>query len=425
MLLRILLLLLLPACALAQDCDCCKIRTLGQQKYDAGDYAGAKSIWETAKKMGDAAKCTDLKDLIAKAKKKIKPDPPQKNPNKAAEEQAKKQADEDTKKKADAEAAAKHKAAEEQAKKQADDLAWKYAQGTLLGCQRYLADYPQGLYVTEARQCEKDYADSDGDGILNKEDACPDEKGASVDKGCPPPPKPPAAVDQPIPSPATHGKKSGLTMIPVAGGTYTMGSPSNELNRKNDECQHSVTVGNFTIGQYEVTQADWQEVMGTNPPDFKDCPECPVARVFWNDVQEFIKAANKKYGRNFRLPSEAEWEYAARGGKKSVGYLYSGSDDIKAVAWYGKNAKEKAHTVGGKKANELGLYDMTGNVWEWCSDEWSPYPGCAEPKSGDSTRSVLRGGSWYNNDDVCRVAYRNLVYVTNRYYSSGFRLAHD
>jgi formylglycine-generating enzyme required for sulfatase activity len=417
MLLRIFLLLLLPAGALAQDCDCCKIRTLGQQKYDAGDYAGAKSTWETAKKMGDNAKCPDLKDLIAKAKKKIKPDPPPNNPtqNKAAE------------------AAAKQKAADDWAKKQADELAWKYLQGTLLGCRRYLADYPQGLYVTEARQCEKDYSDSDGDGILNKEDACPNEKGASVDKGCPPPSKPvvvqpSATTDRPIPSPVAHGKKSGLTMIPIAGGTYTMGSPSNEPDRSNNECQHSVTVDNFAIGQYEVTQADWQEVMGTNPSKFKDCPECPVESVTWKNVKGFIKAANRKYGRNFRLPTEPEWEYAARGGKKSVGYRYSGSDDINEVAWYLDNAESKLHAVGGKRANELGLYDMTGNVWEWCSDEWGPYVGCTEPTvsySNSRESWVLRGGSWDDLVKFCRVAFRYGDVVTVKNIISGFRLAQD
>jgi sulfatase modifying factor 1 len=410
MLFRTLLFLLLPLSVISQDCDCCKIRTLGQQKYDAKDYAGAKSTWETAKKMGDAAKCPDLKDLIAKAKKKIKPDPPPNKPNKAAEAAAKKKADD--------EAAAKQKAADDWAKKQADELAWKYAQGNLLGCQRYLADYPQGLYVKEARQCEKDYSDSDGDGILNKEDACPNEKGASVDKGCPPPAKP-------ISSPVAHGKKSGLTMIPVTGGMYTMGSPSNEANRSNDECQHSVTVDNFAIGQYEVTQADWKEVMGTDTSGFKGCGECPVEQVSWYDVQEFIKAANQKYGRKYRLPTEAEWEYAARGGKKSQGYLYSGGQTLKEVAWSSSNSDKHTHEVGAKKANELGLYDMSGNVWEWCSDEWDPYPGCSEPKEGDSTRRVLRGGSLFDIDFNCRVAYRDRSDVTVRNNNNGFRLAQD
>jgi formylglycine-generating enzyme required for sulfatase activity len=396
MLFRIFLLLLLPVSALAQDCDCCKIRTLGQQKYDAQDYAGAKSTWETAKKMNDAAKCPDLKDLIANAKKKIKPNPP---PNKPTQNKA------------------------------ADELAWKYAQGTLLGCQRYLADYPQGIYVAEARQCEKDYSDSDEDGIINKNDACPNEKGLVADKGCPPPKPvvvtPPASSDAPIPSPVSHGKKSGLTMIPVAGGTYTMGSPATESNRSDDECQHSVTVDNFAMGQYEVTQADWQEVMGTDPSRFKGCGECPVEQVSWNDIQEFIKAANQKYGRNYRLPTEAEWEYAARGGKKSQGYLYSGGQTLNEVAWCSSNSDSHTHEVGTKKANELGLYDMSGNVWEWCSDEWAPYPGCSEPKEVERSVRVLRGGSWNYYDVYCRVAYRFRSNDSSRFNFLGFRLAQD
>jgi sulfatase modifying factor 1 len=328
MLLRILLLLLLPACALAQDCDCCKIRTLGQQKYDAGDYAGAKSTWETAKKMGDAAKCADLDALIAKAKKKIPPPKPKQS---------------------------------------------------------------------------------------NK------PKTSSTEK----PKQTSANPVTTIPSPVTHGKKSGLTMIPVAGGTYTMGSPSNEVNRGNDECQHSVTVDNFAMGQYEVTQADWQEVMGTNPSSVKNCMRCPVENVSWNDINDFIKAANQKYSRSFRLPSEAEWEYAARGGKKSEGYRYSGSDDINNVAWYASNAANKTHEVGTKKANELGLYDMSGNVWEWCSDAWGPYPGCTEPEEGDGTRRVFRGGSWDDFDYNCRVWYRGRDDVPLRSIINGFRLAQD
>jgi sulfatase modifying factor 1 len=318
MLLRTLFFFLLPLSALAQDCDCCKIRTLGQEKYDAGDYPGAKSTWETAKKMGDAAKCTDLDALIAKAKKKI-----------------------------------------------------------------------------------------------------------PVPKPKPSTKQTPADPVTTIPSPATHGKKSGLTMIPVEGGTYTMGSPATEPNRFDYECQHIVTVGNFSIGQYEVTQADWQEVMGTNPSSSKDSTECPVESVSWTNVQEFIKAANQKYGRNFRLPTEAEWEYAARGGKKSMGYRYSGSNDINEVAWYPDTAERKLHTIGCKKPNELGLYDMSGNVWEWCSDVWAPYEGCPEPKERDSTSRVVRGGSWFYYYYNSRVANRYKNFHSSIFNDLGFRLAQD
>jgi formylglycine-generating enzyme required for sulfatase activity len=403
MLLRLLLFLLLPACALAQPCDCCKIRDLGQQKYNAGDYRGAKSTWETAKKMTDAAKCTDLDALITKAKQKIpSPPPPKSKKNTPPKPKV-------------------------SATSEAEEQAWKYAQGTSLGCQRYLKDYPEGKYVKEARQCEKDYSDDDGDGIINKNDACPSEKGAATDSGCPPP-KPASSTannGKITPSPVTHGKKSGLTMVPVEGGAFTMGSPENEADRYLDECQHRVTVNPFSIGQYEVTQADWYEVMGTNPSSFKNCDDCPVENVSWNDAQEFIKAANRKYGRNFRLPTEAEWEYAARGGKKSQGWRYSGSSSLDEVAWYRYNADKKTHAVGLKKANELGLYDMSGNVWEWCSDQYGPYPGCAEPKEIDKNSRVLRGGSWDYNVRNCRVSNRGRITPVNRDNGVGFRLAQD
>jgi sulfatase modifying factor 1 len=188
---------------------------------------------------------------------------------------------------------------------------------------------------------------------------------------------------------------------------------------------HEVQVSNFAIGQYEVTQADWLEVMGSNPSNFKDCAECPVEQVSWNDIQNFITKANQKYGRRFRLPTEAEWEFAARGGKKRHQYEYAGSNTIGDVAWYDDNAGSKTHEVGTKAANELGLYDMSGNVWEWCQDNWGPYPGCSDPKETDAARRVLRGGSWYYNDDICRVANRYWVNASGRSSYIGFRLAQD
>jgi formylglycine-generating enzyme required for sulfatase activity len=220
-----------------------------------------------------------------------------------------------------------------------------------------------------------------------------------------------------------------------------MGSPSNEANRSNDECQHSVTVDHFAIGQYEVTQADWKEVMGTDPSRFKDCPDCPVESVSWNDVQEFIKTANQKYGHKYRLPTEAEWEYAARGGKKSQGYKYAGTNETSSlylyanfcdskctVSWADKNQTdgyENTAPVGRFRANELGIYDMSGNVWEWCSDEWAPYPGCSEPKEVERSVRVLRGGSWNYYDVYCRVAYRFRSNDSSRFNFLGFRLAQD
>ncbi len=166
-------------------------------------------------------------------------------------------------------------------------------------------------------------------------------------------------------------------MVRVEGGTFQMGSPNIEAGRFDNECQHTVTVASFSIGQYEVTQANWREIMGNNPSEFKDNDNCPVEQVSWNDVQDFLIKLNAKYpGNNYRLPAETEWEYAARGGNKSRGYQYAGSDDLGSVAWYLANSGAKTQPVGTRNPNELGLYDMSGNVWEWCQDTFKPYPEC-------------------------------------------------
>ena len=151
--------------------------------------------------------------------------------------------------------------------------------------------------------------------------------------------------------------------------------------------------------------------------------------VSWNDTQDFIQKLNQQTGKKFRLPTEAEWEFAAKGGNQSKGYTYSGSNDLEKVAWYGKNSEGKTHEVGGKQANELGLYDMSGNVWEWCQDGYdkSYYENSPEtnPKGVESSASrVLRGGSWgFNDASYCRVAFRNGNSPASRYGSYGLRLA--
>ena len=211
-------------------------------------------------------------------------------------------------------------------------------------------------------------------------------------------------------------------MVYVAGGTFLMGGSSGESDEKP---VHSVTLSSFNIGKFEVTHAQWKSVMGSNPSYFKECDQCPVEQVSWNDVQDFIRKLNAQTGRNYRLPTEAEWEYAAKGGKSSKGFTYSGSNDLNAVAWNTDNSGGKTHSVGGKQANELGVYDMTGNVWEYCSDFYGDYNNYSEtnPTGALSDRGrVLRGGGWYYAANYCRVAYRTGHNPSSTYNDSGFRL---
>jgi formylglycine-generating enzyme required for sulfatase activity len=194
----------------------------------------------------------------------------------------------------------------------------------------------------------------------------------------------------------------------------------------NEKPTHSVTLSNFSIGKYEVTQAQWVSVMGSNPSNFNTCSDCPVEQVSWNDIQTFLTKLNTKTGKSFRLPTEAEWEYAARGGKKSNGYKYSGSNDIDSVAWYNGNSGRKTHVIGTtKKSNELGIYDMTGNVLEWVSDWYDSYTSSIQTNPiGPNTGSfrVLRGGSWSNFAVHTRVSIRITSSPSSRYSTYGFRL---
>ena len=199
-------------------------------------------------------------------------------------------------------------------------------------------------------------------------------------------------------------------MVKVEGGTFTMGATSEQDNdaASDEKPAHQVTLGDYYIGRYEVTQKEWQAVMGKNPSKFKG-EDLPMEQVSWNDCQDFINKLNQLTGLKFRLPTEAEWEFAARGGKQSKGYKYSGSDNAKNIAWYEKNSGSKPHQVGTKEPNELGIYDMSGNVGEWCGDWYGRYSSSAQtnptgPSSGSAR--VLRGGSWINNARYCRVSIR-------------------
>ena len=256
---------------------------------------------------------------------------------------------------------------------------------------------------------------------------------------------------------ATHRKDKNKLhpaepeMILVKGGTFTMGCTEDKC----DEWElpaHQVTLNSFKMAKYPVTQGQWDAIMGTSTSQhngkvdpnriYDNYPRC---HVNWEEVQEFILRLNTITGKNYRLPTEAEWEYAARGGKKSKGYKYSGSNNIDEVAWYAGNSSNKPQPVGTKKPNELGIYDMCGNVWEWCSDwctfseiDWmypdrrreelvkdckytdSPQINPQGAKSGDS--HVVRGGCWQCGEHYCRVAHRDKGEHTFRRFLQGFRL---
>ena len=213
-------------------------------------------------------------------------------------------------------------------------------------------------------------------------------------------------------------------MIAVKGGTFQMGSDDwyyNELP------VHRVTLSDYYIGETEVTQELWSAVMGSNPSNFTGDMQHPVKRVSWDDCQTFISRLNELTGETFRLPTEAQWEYAARGGNKSKGYTYSGSNVIDDVAWYYSNSSSTTNPVKTKVPNELGIYDMTGNVWEWCSDWYDFYSSAAQTDpTGPAKGSyrVSRGGSWSINATFCRVAYRNAYTPTDSDNDLGLRLAH-
>ena len=291
----------------------------------------------------------------------------------------------------------------------------------------------------------------------------PDQKPKSEPKPKPksvpkqPEPKPNPVPKQPEPKPQQLPNQTftvdgvSFTMVAVPGGTFTMGATSEQGSDAygGEKPAHSVTLSSYYIGQTEVTQELWQAVMGENPSWFNGTGSSrhgsshsenyginvkrPVEFVSWDDCQVFIRKLNQMTGKQFRLPTEAEWEYAARGGRNQ-GYKYSGSNNIDDVAVYQDNSYNKGksssdygpHSVASKRANELGLYDMSGNVWEWCSDWYGSYSSSAQtnptgPSSGSSR--VSRGGGWGDDARRCRVATRSSYSPVSRHGSLGLRLA--
>ena len=214
--------------------------------------------------------------------------------------------------------------------------------------------------------------------------------------------------------------KLAADMVKVEGDNFVMGSPGDSL------CQaHSVTLSDFSICKYEVTQELWEAVMGTNPSDTKG-GRLPVVNVSWDDCQTFIGKLNALTGKHYRLPTEAEWEFACRGGKLSKGYKYSGGNVIDKVAWYGDDSDGRLQAVGQKQSNELGLHDMSGNVWEWCQDIYGNYdlqPQTNPTGPAEGTARVCRGGSWIDPARYCQCTLRNNGPASFSINTQGFRLA--
>ena len=228
----------------------------------------------------------------------------------------------------------------------------------------------------------------------------------------------------------THTNSIGMEFVFIPAGSFMMGTdPNFEEGYSHESPLHKVTIScSFYLGKYAVTQVQWVAVMGSNPSRFKGRNN-PVEMVSWNDTQEFIKRLNAKEGHNrYRLPTEAEWEYAARAGTSSAYFFGDDKNALSEYAWYMGNSGDKARPVGQKQPNAWGLYDIYGNVWEWVLDwyEKSYYANSPEtdPKGPPSGKNrVRRGGSWSRTDDTCRSAYRSYRTPAFRYDNMGFRLA--
>jgi formylglycine-generating enzyme required for sulfatase activity len=217
---------------------------------------------------------------------------------------------------------------------------------------------------------------------------------------------------------------AGIEMVNVPGGCFQMGDTFGG-DQKSGKPVHEACVSDFAIGKYEVTQGQWKKVMGNSLSQYSSCGDsCPVVQVSWNDVQEFVRKLNRQTGGSFRLPTEAEWEYAARSGGKSE--KYSGGDDLDALAWYKENSGGKTHPVGQRQANGLGIHDMTGNVSEWVSDRDGNYGSGRQQDpigSPSGANRVIRGGSWSSGAWSVPAAFRNGAGHGYRDVNLGFRLA--
>lgn len=218
-----------------------------------------------------------------------------------------------------------------------------------------------------------------------------------------------------------------IDMVFIKGGTFAMGCEDEDAD-SDESPVHEVRVADFYLGRYEVTQAQWNRIMRKKNPSLFPNDDSPVECVSWYDTELFIRRLNAETGRRYRLPTEAEWEYAARGGKYAEESKYSGSDSLRLVGWYVRTSDSTTHPVGTLSPNELGLFDLSENVHEWCSDRYDSlgYERADEPdfcKNDD--RRVFRGGSWYSDDAHCRITNRNHASAEMRNFTLGFRLAED
>jgi sulfatase modifying factor 1 len=256
--------------------------------------------------------------------------------------------------------------------------------------------------------------DRDGDGLTDAIDECPDEKGSPKNNGCPE-----KTVSIALPE-----------MIVVTGGSFTMGSKNGNYEEKPS---HSVILSSFSMAKTETTVEQWRAYCNASGKAMPEAPgwgwndNDPIVNVSWNDAVAYCNWLRVKTGKSYRLPTEAEWEYAARGGNKSNGYVYAGGDNLNLLGWSQDNSSSQAHACGLKRSNELGLFDMSGNVWEWCKDWFdvtyyaiSPSYSPQGPSSG--SKRVMRGGCWYYAASQCRVAYRTSFDPAGRDRSFGFRV---
>ena len=225
-------------------------------------------------------------------------------------------------------------------------------------------------------------------------------------------------------------------MVSVSGGTFRMGAQNSDPQsdnydteaRDNENPVHEVTLSNYYIGKFEITQREWRTIMGDEldwPEQYGRGDDFPAYNVSRTDALRFVERLSAMTRLPFRLPTEAQWEYAARGGNNSQHYRYSGSNDVDEVAWHKENANGSLHPVGGKLSNELGLHDMSGSLWEWCLDTYGPYPSTpqTDPLADSGSPFVLRGGAWTYFPTYCRVTCRDSFSGNDASVSVGFRVA--